>query len=475
MNKAFYIPTWAMPKTHGHSPSQYKSMRLRAKCGRLRSNLMPGYLNSCFLLRPLGIKLLIDLALLCSCGKTFEQSIIQESVEPSPIYTSIPSQHTDISDQSRDERAGDMTQTKRIESIDSKGPEECNTLEIIPDIFFQTEAAIRSAIVTADGKLYFGNENCQFYALDISSKQILWIYTTDKPMQTRPICTDGKVIFNAENSLYILDAETGDEIHKITYPSDSTRRVSSADFAYNDSYVAVSDGIAYFAACNGDIAATDIEKGEIIWMLPAEARGPVASGINFYEGNLYYVNGAGVLCCVSTQTRQTVFKRDISDKVYAPIFIDGGKVYIAGRSCKVFCIDANSGEVIWSSYSISTTSWFSGGSVSIGNTLYTCTSDEHTLLAFDKHTGEFLRSYPIELNGYTQPLLHGRNIIVAATNVYTRKSACIMEFDTQSHTKVWQALLKDSVLSSPAMHQGILYFGSDSGAVYSINLVNTPF
>jgi len=321
-----------------------------------------------------------------------------------------------------------------------------------------------------DGKLYFGNENREFYAVDVATKQKLWMYSTDEPVQTWPVFSDGKIIFNAGNSLYILDSEDGEKIHKVTYPAKSTDRVSQDRFAFNDSYVAVSDGIAYYAALNGDIVAVDIKKGEIIWSIVSDNPGAVASGVNFRDGKLYYTDYTGSLCCVDTQTRQMVFRTQIHDRVFAPMYINDGKIYLGGRSCKMYCIDADKGDVIWASFSRDTTTWFSGGSVSVGNTLYACTSDEHAIAAFNKGTGEFLRLYPTEANAYTAPLLHGENVIVAATDVYSFKKSYIMEFDTKKHTKLWQISLDDCVLSSPAIYQGVLYFGTDSGIIYNYNL-----
>jgi len=116
--------------------------------------------------------------------------------------------------------------------------------------------------------------------------------------------------------------------------------------------------------------------------------GVVTSGINFYNGKLYYSDYSGSLCCVDIQTRQMVFQTLIGDRIFAPMYINSGKIYAAGRSSKVYCIDANTGDVLWSSFSNDSTTWFSGGSVSIGDTLYTGTSDEHTLAAFNKNTGK---------------------------------------------------------------------------------------
>jgi outer membrane protein assembly factor BamB len=339
-----------------------------------------------------------------------------------------------------------------------------------PEIFFEAESKIRSAILIGNGRLYFGNENCEFYAVDIFTKKKLWKYSTDAAVETWPLITNGKIIFNAENTLYILDCVNGKELHKVTCPSINSLRVSSDRYAFNDSYTVVSDGIAYFTTLDGELAAVDINNGNIIWTLPSENPGAAASGVNFYDGKLYYVDSLGFMCCVDIEKRQMIFKTGIADRIFAPLYINNGKLYAGGRSLKMHCIDGNNGEIIWSSFSYDKTTWFSGGSVSVGDTLYTCTSDEKAIVSFNKNTGELLRLYPTGTNAYTLPVLNGENIVSAATDVYSFNLSFVMEYDTKTHEKLWQCQLADCVLSSPAIYQGVLYFGSDSGKIYSIKL-----
>jgi outer membrane protein assembly factor BamB len=241
-------------------------------------------------------------------------------------------------------------------------------------------------------------------------------------------------------------------------------------YAHHDSYPAVSGGIAYFTALDGDLSAVDIKKGKILWSVPAKKREEVASGVNFWDGKLYYVDGWGDLCCVDAETRARRFRTRLHDRVFAPMLIDGGRVYLGGRSAKMYCVDGNDGSIIWASHLETAFTWFSGGSVISGDTLYACTSDAHSLAAFDRHTGAFLQRYPIEAHGYTRPLLWNGHIIVAAANVYNFEKSYIRAFDTESHAAVWQSVVGDSVLSSPALYRDVLYFGSDSGALYRIAL-----
>jgi len=341
-----------------------------------------------------------------------------------------------------------------------------NKSEKEPKIFFQTNSKVRSAILTDNGRLYFGNEDCEFYAINISNKKKVWVYSTDAAVETWPVITDGKVIFNAENTLYILDCINGNELYKVTHPSVNSIRASQDRWTFNDSYVAVSNGIAYYLTLDGELVAVDINKGNIIWTLPSESPGVVYSGVSYDNGKLFYVDNSGHMCCVDIEKRQMNFRTYIGDKIYARIHINNGKLYAGGRSTKMYCLDENSDEILWSTSSFNRTTWFSGGSVSIGNILYTGTSDEHAIVSIDKNTGELLHLFPTELNVYTQPVLNGENFIA----ISTFNKSYIIEYDTKSYQKLWQGQIEENVFSSPSIYEGKLYFGSDSGRIYSINL-----
>lgn len=364
----------------------------------------------------------------------------------------------------------DFSAAKAIDSIEGKGLNEFDTAEITAEVFFETDASIRSSILANEGILYFGNESCEFYAVEINTKQQLWKYTTEEAVQSLPVFSNEMIIFNAGNTLYGLSSENGDEIFKVTHASAVSKRLSNEDYTYNEAGAVVSDGIAYYNALNGDLVAVDIAIGDIIWTVPAVYEGVAGSGANFYEGKLYWVDTAGILCCADINTQEMVFMFNIRDKIYGPMHINDGKIYIAGRNCRLYCIDAESGNLIWASFADDQTTWFSGGSVCAGDIVYTGTSDRRAIFSFDKNTGEFNRIYSTEANVYTQPVLNGDNLIITATDVYSLRRSFIMEFDTENHTKLWRAYIEDAILSSPAVYDGTVFFGSDSGNVYYVDL-----
>ena len=364
----------------------------------------------------------------------------------------------------------DMPEPLTIASTEGAGLADFPTAEKTPEILFEGASPVRSALVADGGRLFFGNEANEFYALDIATGEVLWKYGTDAAVETEPVVDGGRIVFNAANTLYVLDASTGRELHKTACQRDAAERVSDDMFAFNDSRAAVSGDVAWFAALDGNIVEVALAGGDVVRTFSAVTPGEVASGVDILDGRLYWVDHAGMLCCLDVARWELVFLTMLEDRVFAPMYIADGKIYLGGRSCKIYCVDAADGDVLWSSFSLDPTTWFSGGSVAVGDVLWTCTSDEHTLLGLDRNTGAFRRLLPTETNGYTRPALHGNNVIVAATDVYSLARSDVMEFDTARNVKLWQATLDDGVLSSPVVAGDMLFVASESGMIYKFAL-----
>ncbi len=398
---------------------------------------------------------IISLILLTSCGN-----------DAKPTIYDIRNKEVDVINQTN------LPEVKTILNTENKGLADYQTQKKEAEVLFESEGKIHSSILINDGVLFFGNENCDFYAIDIKTKKKKWQYKSDDKVETMPIFTDGKIIFNSGNSLYILNAKNGKQIGKVTHASKNEGRLSEENYSFNDSKTAINASTAYFIALNGDLVAVDINSGKEIWSVKTKDNSPADSGINYYDGKLYWCDSLKMFNCFDISKKEMKYQIDLGGRIFAPMLIDHGKIYIAGRNCIMYCIEGESGKVLWRSHSVDKSTWFSGGSVCMGDTLYSCTSDEYTLVSFNKNTGEFNRIYPTETNAYTSPVINNDNIIVAATDVYRLNKSYIMEFDTKNNTKLWQTELPDCVLSSPAIYDNAVYFGSDSGKIYSIKCYN---
>lgn len=106
-------------------------------------------------------------------------------------------------------------------------------------------------------------EACAFLALDAETGDLQWQYREfgeKENIDSSPAVDDGRVYFGAENSLYALATDTGDEVW--------TRDIS----IHPDSSPAVVDGVVYYGApvdgtaeTPAQVWALDASSGETLW------------------------------------------------------------------------------------------------------------------------------------------------------------------------------------------------------------------
>ena len=74
---------------------------------------------------------------------------------------------------------------------------------------FETGAKVLASPALADGKVYIGTEDGDFFALEEKSGTQIWKIQTDGNIQSKALVTDVNVFFESANMYYALDKEDG--------------------------------------------------------------------------------------------------------------------------------------------------------------------------------------------------------------------------------------------------------------------------
>ncbi|MBA7470570.1 Outer membrane protein assembly factor BamB [subsurface metagenome] len=97
--------------------------------------------------------------------------------------------------------------------------------------------------VVLGSTIYFGSTDGNFYALDIESGYMRWVFKTGGSINSVPYADDEKVYFGANDGrAYALRREDGSE----AWSYDTGRTVSSTVIGYEDYIIFISDGGAVF-------------------------------------------------------------------------------------------------------------------------------------------------------------------------------------------------------------------------------------
>jgi len=273
---------------------------------------------------------------------------------------------------------------------------------------------------------YFGI----FYCLNAVNGVELWTFYTDGNSISSPAVANNRVYISAFNDyeltgkVYCLDATTGDEIWNNFLFSPYSSPVVMNDRLY--------------------ISTIEIQEDDFIGKIFC---------LNSFNGNEIwnYTIGIGEYLLLST-----------------PAVAYGNIYFITendseGGSDHIFCLDANSGELIWQS---SILSMLNSPVISYGNVYlssYDVSNNRGTFLCLDAEDGEEKWCYMMginELPGYSSPAVAYGNVYFVTLDAvsYRAKIFCI---NASTGGYVWARTPGDMMfLSSPAIADEKLYIAS---------------
>ncbi len=206
---------------------------------------------------------------------------------------------------------------------------------------FEIGASISGAPTYYDGKIYVGQQGGEdeFYCLDAKTGKLIWKQSVDWVWGSAT-ASDGMVyVPGIDGYAWALDANTGAIIWKKPF----SRSVCSEP--------AVEDDIVIFGSWDDYLKAFNKKTGELVWQYNGAG---TDSGVAIIkEGRIYVKNK-----CIDAKTGELVWEFVDGNNIFniTPAVHDG-RVYMScwhglglGGICVeavVYCIDAESGELIW--------------------------------------------------------------------------------------------------------------------------------
>ncbi|MFA5859965.1 MAG: PQQ-binding-like beta-propeller repeat protein, partial [Elusimicrobiota bacterium] len=305
-----------------------------------------------------------------------------------------------------------------------------------------------------DGERVYVNPHGKlFLALDALTGKTLWQFDKSKyggtvwEESSGTVFDDSTVYFGSYNgTVFALNKTDGVLKWYFTVPTDAA---NEPDAGYPVSPVSVfgtpvfDDYNLYFGAVDGYLYAVDKQKGQLRWRYQA-AREKSGSGGEFshkeiitkpllMNNKLYFTNYAGYIHCVNAKDGTPGWPPTGAVQVVDTFYNAPSRgavvgnpvenvVYCTGYAKGVYCYNASTGELIWTSGSY----WGSlGGDIehtkayakTAGNTLcaYTISGEQWFLQLGIKDTGsDLLRNEPLGINGivYTGTMCTGSVIAV---------------------------------------------------------------
>ena len=393
---------------------------------------------------------------------------------------------------------------------------------------FKTGGKVFSSPVVYNNTLYIGSEDHNLYAIDKMTGKLLWKFHTNGAVHSSTAVYKGTAYFGSYDGFYYaVNAATGKLKWKFKtggeknvgakglwtmkpadrYMDDLFDFFLSSPLVSEDSH----DPIVYFGSSDGNLYALHALTGKKKWAF--RTNGLIHTIPALYNGNIYFGSWDTFLYAVDAKTGRLKWKFETGKQPVYHVLegIEGsatcsdGLVYFGSRDGFFYALDAVNGSVRWK-YAANN-SWVITTPAVKDNVVYLGTSDTFLFLGLDAKTGREKIRYKTNGYIYSSPALAGNTAFFGdftgslyavdinsgkltgkfetpgrqANAKATLDSAGNIDFNLLAKgkdianydTNVYgmdQLYKLGSIVSSPAISNGIIYFGSADNYVYAINL-----
>jgi len=263
----------------------------------------------------------------------------------------------------------------------------------------------------------------------------------------------------------------------------NTTNVSSLTFDWNattaghfenNSSPVIANGIVYVGADDGTLYAFDTIKGSVLWTYPSGSR--ILSSPTVTNGVVYFGNDNGNLDALNAITGQLLWTITIPrDGIDGSPIVANGVVYIGSVFGNIYAFSAAKGKLLWTtrmSHYISSVPVVSNGVVYISFKL------NGTLAALNAKTGTLLWTGTVAYGGTDgSPSVANGMVYTAAFSTVSPYDVTLYAFNAlgcgnSTCSSLWTAPVGSpggNGVSSPAVSNGIVYFGSREGTLYAFN------
>jgi outer membrane protein assembly factor BamB len=343
---------------------------------------------------------------------------------------------------------------------------------------FKSGSPIWSSPVVADGNVYFGSNDGSVYALNAKSGKAVWQYKTGGRVMGSPTI-EGQYLYalSDDGNLYKLERMTARLVWKFDTHGGTVARdlpgPKSEAYDYQMSAAVVAGGTVYVGSADKRLYAVEAETGRERWHFDTQgivrSTPAVAGGLVFFGSYDHHVYA------VDSQTGTLKWKLDTLEPVVSSPLVEGDTLYIGSRSSDLFALDAATGKVKWKFFYWS--SWVESSARLRKGILYVGSSDHQQMFAIDAASGKRVWNTYTDGSAWSSPAVTDKLVyigVVGVTPYFIEHHGGFLAVDRATGQIAWRFPLSPipgvvtyGVASSPAVDQGLVFFGSLDGTFYA--------
>lgn len=384
---------------------------------------------------------------------------------------------------------------------------------------FKTGGRVISSPVVAGDAVYVGSTDGSLYALNRADGTQRWKFDTRGPVSSSPAVANGTVfVASLDGIIYAVEATTGKA--RWTFATKGERRFTAPGihgaiprsermpdpFDVFLSSPVVAAGVVYIGSGDQHVYALDAATGALRWSFatgdvihasPAVAEGTVYIGS--WDRNLYAIDAMnGRERWRYTTGNDTVIYNQIG--IASSAAVANGTVFVGGRDGQFHAVDARTGVLRWKHNNKG--GWTIASPAIKGGVVYFPTSDGTRFKALDATTGEVKFDLQNKAVSFSSPAIAGDVAFYGTSDGYLnavslKDGSLKATFRTEGSKEngarytdengrlrtnlmypdrtldgmmigMRTMMTLGSVLSSPVVVDGVVYFGSTDGYLYAV-------
>jgi outer membrane protein assembly factor BamB len=321
-------------------------------------------------------------------------------------------------------------------------------------------AVLSSPVIDITNRIYVGSNDNRLYALEPDG-EVAWSFLTGGDVDSTPALTNiGTVVFGSDDDkVRALNVATGAQVWQFNTTLDV------------DSSPVVSDGVVYVGSDDNKLHALDLETGQELWHYTT--LGDIDSSPAIMpDGSIVVGSDDDFLYRLKpdlglTQAQRLIWKRNLGGlDVESSPAIGGAPdfpIYVGSESGRLYKLASATGNIVWQYNATihidSSPALAPDGSIVFG--------DNSGVRALNPN-GSLKWSYTIPGSVDSSPAVSAQGHVYVGSDdgfLYALRGEAGL---TAQQRLLFKMNLGDDVNSSPALDEGVVYVGSNSGKVYEI-------
>lgn len=379
---------------------------------------------------------------------------------------------------------------------------------------FKSDGKIIGSPALDNNIIYMGTTSGSLYALDAQTGSIIWHFKTGGRWASNPLIGNNLLYqLNGEGVFYAINKTDGTV--KWTFSTGGEHRMKRKGGSVNyddvwDYYLSgaiLDEGTVYFGSSDGYVYSLNSADGSLKWKYLSSGEihaSPLVIDSLVYAGSMgghvYALNKAdGTPAWIFDTIGARYFPKGAVQR--GPVLGEGALIF-GSRDYNLYALDPETGKGLWNYKDPG--SWIIASPAVRDGSVFVGTSDSHLFYSFDAQSGRVQWSKQLNMRVYGSAVFDHKRVYFGCFNGYlyglNRKDGTTeWSFQTNGSRKNYykvfnkqdqfregfkvygnsiEAILRSeeqlqamgSVLGTPVIKEGIIYFGSTDSTFYAVEL-----